>query len=143
MKHTTDDYETVLIQKGYVQDATGDWHKPRRVGAAPGAVPERATEAASHGQASRGQGRSKSVGRRPALSPVARVVFVAVTRPGRAARHDGDNWRGGIEASLKPLRDAIARSFGLDDHESTIAWEYRTVEAEGEEGVFVRVEVLT
>lgn len=27
--------ESALLQKGYVQDATGDWHKPRESGSAP------------------------------------------------------------------------------------------------------------
>lgn len=81
------------------------------------------------------------MGRR-SRSPVCRVLFVTSANPSKARRLDDDNWALGIKAGLKPYRDAIARSLGCDDHQSTIEWIYRTVEAEGEEGVFVRVEAL-
>jgi len=42
--------------------------------------------------------------------------------------------------SLKPLRDAIAKSLGLDDGDKTIAWQYTQVQTRGKEGVQVSME---
>lgn len=45
-------------------------------------------------------------------------------------------------ASLKPLRDAIADSLGLDDGDSRIRWEYGQCESRGTEGVMAKIERL-
>ncbi len=44
--------------------------------------------------------------------------------------------------ALKPLRDAISASFGLDDADARIAWNYGQVVSKGEQGVIVKVEHL-
>lgn len=42
--------------------------------------------------------------------------------------------------SLKPLRDAVAASFGLDDADARIAWHYGQQVGPGEQGVIVKIE---
>ena len=64
--------------------------------------------------------------------PVLRVTIISCEHRLR----DSDN------PKFKPLRDAIARSFGLDDADSTIGWEYGQVETRGAEGTIVRIERL-
>jgi len=44
--------------------------------------------------------------------------------------------------SLKPIRDAIAASFGIDDADGRISWEYGQQLTRGEQGVIVRIEAL-
>ncbi len=51
---------------------------------------------------------------------------------------DSDNLHGG----LKPLRDAIAATLGIDDGDSAVRWEYGQVETRGEEGTAVGIQVL-
>lgn len=64
--------------------------------------------------------------------PVLRVTLIGFeSRP-----RDSDN------PCYKALRDAIARSFGLDDDDKTIAWEYSQHTTAGSEGVLVKVEVM-
>jgi hypothetical protein len=49
--------------------------------------------------------------------------------------------RDNLIAGMKPLRDAVARFFGLDDAETTIEWEYAQIEAR-EQGTIVKVEMI-
>lgn len=49
---------------------------------------------------------------------------------------DDDN----LVAGAKPLRDAIARTFGLDDADKRIRFEYGQVLTQGEEGTVVKLE---
>ena len=42
--------------------------------------------------------------------------------------------------ALKPLRDAIANSLGLDDADARIEWNYGQQITKGEQGVIVRIE---
>ena len=42
--------------------------------------------------------------------------------------------------ALKPLRDAIAASLGIDDADARIAWQYGQQITKGEQGVIVRIE---
>ncbi len=44
--------------------------------------------------------------------------------------------------ALKPLRDAIAASLGLDDADARIEWNYGQQTTKGEQGVIVRIEVV-
>lgn len=46
----------------------------------------------------------------------------------------------GNVAALKPLRDAIAASIGIDDGDGRIKFEYGQCEVHGEQGVIVKVE---
>lgn len=43
-------------------------------------------------------------------------------------------------ASFKALRDAVARTLGVDDRDGRVVWRYGQVETRGEEGVVVRIE---
>lgn len=43
-------------------------------------------------------------------------------------------------AGLKPLRDAIARMFGLDDADSRIRFEYGQCRTDGDEGTIVKLQ---
>lgn len=45
-------------------------------------------------------------------------------------------------SSLKPLRDAIACNFSIDDGDPKLRWEYGQSETKGEEGVIVKLEAL-
>lgn len=45
-------------------------------------------------------------------------------------------------AGAKPLRDTIARWFGLDDNDDTIDWAYGQIRTSGQEGTIVKVELL-
>lgn len=45
-------------------------------------------------------------------------------------------------ASLKGIRDAVARSLGVDDADPRIKWCYGQARTDGETGTIVRIEVL-
>jgi hypothetical protein len=66
--------------------------------------------------------------------PVLRILLVSL----RGALLDGDNLR----TACKGMRDAIARSLGLDDNDRTIEWEYEQVRTRGRTGLLVRIEEL-
>lgn len=51
---------------------------------------------------------------------------------------DSDN----LQGSLKPCRDAIAVTIGIDDGDPRLRWEYAQVVTRGEEGVIVKIERL-
>jgi hypothetical protein len=44
--------------------------------------------------------------------------------------------------SLKPLRDAVAKTIGIDDGDARIAFECAQVETKGQEGVTVKIETV-
>ena len=69
---------------------------------------------------------------RVASGPRVRVTVIAYRR----RLQDSDN----SIASMKPLRDEIARWLGLDDADNCIAWEYGQHQTRGGEGVAVRVD---
>ena len=69
-----------------------------------------------------------------AVGPFYRVTLVTY----RKRLQDSDN----AIASLKPLRDEIARWLGLDDADKFIAWEYGQHLTRGSEGVSVKIERL-
>lgn len=69
---------------------------------------------------------------RVADGPRVRVTLLAFRR----RLQDSDN----SIASMKPLRDEIARWLGLDDADTCIAWEYGQHPTRGSEGVAVKVE---
>jgi hypothetical protein len=51
---------------------------------------------------------------------------------------DSDN----LAPGFKWTRDAIAASFGCDDRDDLIKWQYGQVETRGKEGTIVRIELL-
>lgn len=107
------------------------------VGAASGPVLQPNGGAPLVGGASKPKARRASRSARPqrrTIRPVLRVTIVALTR--RAA--DLDN----IMSGTKPVRDAIAREFGLDDSERQIDWQYGSQPTRGELGVMIRIEPI-
>ena len=69
---------------------------------------------------------------RVASGPRVRVTLIAFRR----RLQDSDN----SIASMKPLRDEIARWLGLDDSDDCVSWEYGQQATRGSEGVAVRIE---
>lgn len=67
-----------------------------------------------------------------------RMVIIVTLVSFRRRLLDDDN----LTASLKGLRDSIARSIALDDGDRRFRWEYRQIETAGEEGTIVTVEVI-
>lgn len=65
------------------------------------------------------------------------VICVEIVRYGVRAL-DEDN----LIAGAKPLRDAIARSLGVDDADKRIRWRYSQVLTECSTGTLVRIERL-
>jgi hypothetical protein len=132
------------IPKGYIHQQDGSWSHPSRVrlGFIPCPVPEPvATPSPNAGSQGR-KGNRGRVDEKHGARPAVRVSLIIRSHRGRKAKHDDDNWKGGVMLSVKPLRDAIARSLGLDDHQSWIEWEYYDVESDGEEGVMVMIEAI-
>lgn len=62
-----------------------------------------------------------------------RIVFIALL----AKPMDSDNFVG----SLKPLRDAVCESIGIDDGDEHLTFEYHQIKSPGPEGVIVKVSV--
>lgn len=67
-----------------------------------------------------------------------RMVIVCTLVSFRHRLLDSDN----LEGSFKGLRDAIARSIGVDDGDRRFRWECRQVETAGQEGTLVTIEVI-
>lgn len=65
---------------------------------------------------------------------VCRVTLVLC----RPRRLDSDS----VPATLKWLRDAVAKSLGVDDGDERVEWEYGQCVSNGTEGVVVKVERL-
>lgn len=78
------------------------------------------------------------VGSRPKRKGSKAGVAYRVTLVGCLRRVlDGDN----LVASLKPARDAIAFTLGVDDADGKdLSWEYGQLRTTGEEGVIVKIE---
>lgn len=74
--------------------------------------------------------RSRKAGKAGAV-----CLVISLIRFGRRSL-DSDNLAGG----LKPLRDAIAQTLGVDDGAACIRWEYGQVETQGQQGTMVKIE---
>ena len=61
------------------------------------------------------------------------VSFVALLK----RTLDDDN----LVASIKPLRDSIAASLGIDDGDKRITFQYQQLQTKGCEGVIIRIEI--
>lgn len=72
--------------------------------------------------------------RKGSVEPCCRVLLIACRQ--RELDDDSNVY------SLKPLRDAVAASFGIDDADARIRWEYGQVIVRGEQGVIVRIEAV-
>lgn len=46
----------------------------------------------------------------------------------------------GVAASLKPIRDAVAASLGIDDGDARVKFHYTQCQTDGEQGVLVKIE---
>lgn len=75
---------------------------------------------------------SKRQQRQSKTGVAVRVIIIAL----RKRRLDDDS----APFAVKPVRDAIAASLGIDDADSRVAWEYGQVETRGRPGVVVRIE---
>jgi hypothetical protein len=67
------------------------------------------------------------------------VEFIITLLSHRRRLLDSDNHIG----SLKPLRDGIAKTLGIDDGSLAVRWQYHQIKTEGREGVVVTVERLS
>lgn len=67
-----------------------------------------------------------------------RMVVIVTLVSFRHRLLDSDN----CEGSFKGLRDAVARSIGVDDGDKRFRWECRQVETAGKEGTLVTIEVI-
>lgn len=82
----------------------------------------------------------------PALDPRAEVhpgserglVAIVTIISCRNAEIDSDN----LIAGAKPIRDAVARSLGVDDRDRRVKWEYRQCIGEGPEGTLVKINTV-
>lgn len=72
--------------------------------------------------------------RKGSVEPCCRVLLIACRH--RELDDDSNVY------SLKPLRDAIAASLGLDDADTRIRWDYGQAITPGEQGVIVRIETI-
>lgn len=77
-------------------------------------------------------------GKRQRKESKGRVAVIVTLVSCRRRIGDDDS----IAASLKPLRDGIADSLGLDDGDARIRFEYAQCRTDGEQGVMVKVELL-
>lgn len=119
-----------LTDAGYVETSPGIFTR-RSVGWVATAKPEPHQGGALE-QGASAKRRSKTsvaglnLGR---CKPIAEVVLVAMLH----RRHDDDNLTGG----LKPLRDAIASTLGIDDGDPRISFVVSQVQTRGPEGCAV------
>lgn len=77
-------------------------------------------------------------GKRQRKESKGRVAVVVTLVSCRRRIGDDDS----IAASLKPLRDGIADSLGLDDGDARIRFEYAQCRTDGEQGVMVKIEMV-
>lgn len=118
-----------LHRQGWTQGPDGSWTAPRR-GAAVGVVEAGQSERAAAPALDRG-GAERQGGEGGVVWRVALVAH-------RRRLLDDDN----NVASMKPLRDAVAETLGLDDGDRRVSWECGQVRTDGAEGVAVRVEEI-
>lgn len=114
------------IPSNYVKNAQGEYCHPSRVGGLLPTQPKRDTLPALD---------QKPKARRSGKVCVAlRVTFV------RFSSHllDDDN----LQAAYKGLRDGVAKSFGIDDADKRIRFEYGQCETRGATGTVVKIEQL-
>lgn len=112
-----------LIAKGWSKNPDGSWSKHNSVRA----VEARQCKQPPVSPLDRGvQKRQKGKGS---------VEIIATLVSCRSRELDDD----GNVAALKPLRDAIAETLGLDDADKRIRFEYGQVESKSEPGVLVKI----
>ncbi len=68
----------------------------------------------------------------------ARVGYCVTIVSFRHKELDDDN----LSTGIKPLRDAIATSLGIDDRDPRFTWEYRQVITRGAEGTLVEISTI-
>ena len=131
-----DGTEQTLKAKGFVQDASGGWYKPGNDSAVAGlSKPDTKRHAKSSGKDlvsnEAEKGRSKRMEERP-------VVTITSFRQ-RTLTDATDSFAAGN----KYLRDAIARSLGIDDADKFIEWKYYQIKVgkKSEEGTLVKIEL--
>ena len=113
-----------LIAKGYEKQADGTWAKRSAICAVEAAI---AVPTAI-------QPLDKGIKKRKASKGSVAVLVTCITCRSREA--DDDN----AISSIKPLRDAIAESLGIDDGDKRIKFQYGQCESRGQQGVIVKIE---
>lgn len=86
----------------------------------------------------REQGSGKALDQKPRRFKGSKgsVVVVVTIISCRRGELDSDN----LVAGCKPIRDAIARSLGIDDADPRVRWEYGQCQTNGEQGCIVKLE---
>lgn len=67
-----------------------------------------------------------------------RLAVVVTLLSCRVRELDSDN----LQASFKGLRDAVAKSLGVDDADKRVRWQYGQIESRGEPGTIVMIETV-
>jgi hypothetical protein len=112
------------IPLNYVEDKYGGWtHPARLVGSVLSTKPQPNPVPALD---------QKSKVRRGGTRRVALVI--TIIRVGKAMLDD-DN----LSSSFKGVRDAIAKSFGIDDRDPRVKWEYGQTQTRGPTGSIVKI----
>ena len=127
--HEYANLEQRLRSRGWTKDAAGTWTAPGKGGGdVLGPVEARPTERAKVEALDGGvKQRKASKG-----SVAVRVVLVSC----RHRLSDDD----AVAASLKPCRDAVAASLGIDDGDARVRFECSQARTDGDQGVLVKVE---
>ena len=112
-----------LTAKGFFLQPDGSWSKRPPVGAVAPSVSQQAPL----------RPLEQSIQKRAKGKGSVEVVVSLISCRRRELDDDGN------VASLKPLRDAIAATLGLDDADKRIRFEYSQLETRGEQGVIVKV----
>ncbi len=125
-----------LAEKGWAQNPDGTWSRRPVAGVAP-KVAQPIKVRALDGRPSAQGGRTAGLGGRPGRGSIGRwqVDLVAFTR----RPLDDDNLIGG----MKPLRDAIAATIGVDDGDPAVRFVVHQLPAgSGPEGTTVKITYL-
>lgn len=117
----------IMHRKGWRKALDGSWYKPKRNDLGGLGQPQRepdTVQALDSSHAPRKTGKS-SVG-----------ICVEIISF-RKRLLDDDN----LSSGCKPLRDAIAKSLGLDDGDPLLRWDYQQVRTTGQTGTLVKISV--
>lgn len=139
MKATLNEFENAMLSKGWVRQEDGSW--------SPSKHEKAKAEANRRAELVAGLANSKcEPDPLPALeqskktyrSGKKRLVLCVKIISIRNREADSDN----IISGAKPLRDAIAKSLGVDDHDKHIRWEYEVITTAGGTGTQVVISRL-
>lgn len=119
-----------LRAKGFVEGPPGYWTKPKRNenlpimgGLSPAQPEQNPVRALEHRPEARPERKSRL------------AVVITFIRCG-IKELDGDN----LQAAFKGMRDAVARSLGVDDRDRRIRWQYQQCVGLGRNGTIVKLD---